>query len=212
MDDDPLLFMAKGDQLEVRDIDEGTVTAWEGFAWLGKDLDKLFFKTEGERLKGETESAEYQLLYSRAIDPNWDIQVGFKHNDNPNPTRNWGAIGFYGIAPYLFEIDTALFFDDDGRTNLRFEAEYEFMLTQRWVLSPEIEINAFGKDDAELGIGSGFSDLEVGLRLRYEFSREFAPYIGINHEALLGDTKNLTEGAGAETSETSAVVGVRFWF
>ena len=211
-EDDPLLFMFKADQLEVRDADEGTVTGWEAFAWIGKDLNKFWFKTEGERTEDETEGTEYQFLYSRAIDPNWDIQFGIKHDAYPKPTRDWGAIGFYGVAPYFFEVDSALFFNDDGQTNLRLEAEYEIMLTQKWVLSPEVEINLFGKDDDELGIGSGFSNLEAGLRLRYEITRQVAPYIGINHEQLLGDTADIAEDAGGETSESTAVAGVRFWF
>ena len=200
VEDDPLLFMLRADQLEVRDADEGTVRAWEGSAWLGKDLNKLWFKTEGERLNDEIENAEYQLLYSRAIDA------------NPKPTRDWRISGFYGLAPYFFEVDSALFFNEDGQVNLRFETEYEFVLTQKLILSPDIEVNLFSKDDTELGVASGFSDFEAGIRLRYEFTREFAPYIGINYERLLGDTADSAEAANASTSETTAVVGVRFWF
>ena len=212
VEDDPLLFMLRADQLEVRDADEGTVRAWEGSAWLGKDLNKLWFKTEGERLNGEIENAEYQLLYSRAIDANWDIQFGLKHDANPKPTRDWRISGFYSLAPYFFEVDSALFFNEDGQVNLRFETEYEFVLTQKLILSPDIEVNLFSKDDTELGVASGFSDFEAGIRLRYEFTREFAPYIGINYERLLGDTADSAEAANASTSETTAVVGVRFWF
>ena len=210
--DDPVLYMLKVDQLEARDADDGTVTAWEGDLWIGKDLNKLWIKTEGERSSEGTESAEFQLLYSRAIDANWDLQLGLRHDANPDPERNWAVLGFYGVSPYWFEIDSALFIEEDGQTNLRFAAEYEFMLTQKWVLSPEIEVNWFSEDDTELGIGSGLADIEAGLRLRYEISRKFAPYVGVNYEQLLGDTADIAEAAGEETGETQLVAGLRFWF
>lgn len=213
MEDDPVLTMFKADQLEARDSDdEGTLTAWEGHLWIGKDLNKIWLKTEGERSSEGTESAEFQLLYSRAIDANWDLQLGLRHDADPDPERNWAVIGFNGVSPYWFEIDSALFIEEDGQVNLRFEAEYEFMLTQKWVLSPEVEVNWFSEDDDELGIGSGLAEIEAGLRLRYEISREFAPYVGINYERLLGDTEDFAEAAGEDSSETQLLAGIRFWF
>lgn len=212
MEDDPVLTMLKADKFEARDTDDGTVTAWEGHLWIGKDLNKLWIKTEGERLSEGTESAEIQLLYSRAIDPNWDLQLGYRHDADPDPERNWAVIGFNGVSPYWLEIDTALFVEEDGQKSLRFEAEYEFMLTQKWVLSPEVEVNWFSEDDDDLGIGSGLADIEMGLRLRYEIRREFAPYVGVHYERLLGDTEDIADAAGEDTSETQLVAGLRFWF
>ena len=210
--DDPVLYMLKADKFEARDTDDGTVAAWEGYLWIGRDLNKLWIKSEGERDSGDTESAEFQLLYSRAIDANWDLQVGLRHDAKPDPERNWAVIGFNGISPYWFEIDTALFVEEDGQVSLRFEAEYEFMLTQKWVLSPEIEVNWFSEDDDELGIGSGLADIETGLRLRYEISREFAPYVGIHYERLLGNTEDIADAEGEDTNDTQLVAGLRFWF
>jgi len=210
--DDPLLFMLKVDELEARDGDEGTVTAWKGHFWAGKDLNKLWIKTEGERLDGDTENAEFQLLYSRAIDPNWDLQLGLRHDSKPEPTRDWIAIGFYGVAPYFFEVDSAMFVNDDGQVNLRVDVEYELMLTQKWVLAPEVKVNWFSKDDNDLDIGSGFADIEAGIRLRYEITRQVAPYVGIHYERLFGDTRDIARGEGEETSDTQAVAGIRFWF
>jgi copper resistance protein B len=212
MQDDPLLFLLKADKLETRDADEGSVTAWEGHFWAGRDLDKLWLKTEGERSDEGTESAEVQLLYSRAIDANWDLQAGLRRDTAPDPERDWFAIGFYGVAPYFFEVDSAIFFGEDDQVNLRFETEYEFMLTQKWVLSPELELNWFSEDDDELGIGAGFSQVEAGIRLRYEITRQIAPYVGINYERLLGDTRDIAKAGGADTSDTQAVAGLRFWF
>jgi copper resistance protein B len=207
-----VLSMLKFEQLEARDTDDGTVAAWEGHFWIGKDLNKLWIKTEGERSSDGTESAEIQLLYSRAIDANWDLQVGLRHDADPDPERNWAVIGFYGVSPYWFEIDSALFIEEDGQANLRFEAEYEFMLTQKWVLAPTVEVNWFSKDDDDLEIGSGLADIEAGLRLRYEITRQFAPYVGIHYERLLGDTEDIADEAGEDTSETQLVAGLRFWF
>lgn len=212
MEDDPLLTMLKVDQLELRDADEGDVTAWEGHLWIGKDLNKLWIKTEGERSSEATESAEIQLLYSRAVDSNWDLQLGLRHDARPTPNRDWFAIGFNGLAPYFFDVDSAIFIERDGQVNLRFQTEYEIMMTQKWVLSPELEINWFSEDDLALGIGAGFSDLEAGVRLRYEISRDLAPYIGVNFEKLLGDTADIAEAASLETSESQLVLGVSFWF
>ena len=211
-EDDPLLYMLKADQLEWRDGDEENVAAFEGFFWLGKDLNKLWIKSEIEATKDETESAEWQFLYSRAIDSYWDLQVGLRSDIKPEPERNWLALGFYGVAPYWFEIDSAIFVEADGQVNLRLEAEYEILFTQKWVLTPEIEINWFSEDDDDLGIGSGFSKLETGLRLRYEITRQIAPYIGIHHERLLGNTEDIADAGGKETSDTLAVAGIRFWF
>jgi copper resistance protein B len=195
MEADPLLSKIMIDHLEIREADEGNPLAWEAEAWLGKDLNKLWLKTEGELLKGETEEAELQLLYSRAISSYWDL---------PTPNRNWAAISLKGLAPYLFEVDASLFIGQSGRTAARLNAEYELLFTQRLILSPEIEMNFYGKDDPELGIESGLSDISTGLRLRYEIRREFAPYIGINWLK-----QYMTDG---DIQDTQLVIGVRAWF
>ena len=178
--DDPVLTKVMIDQLEVRSIDGPDPWLFVAQGWVGQDLDKLWLKTEVEYVDGETEEAEVQALYSRAIAPYWDLQVGWRRDVRPEPNRDWLAIGFKGLAPYWVEIDAAAFIGEGGQVGARLEAEYEWMLTQRWVLSPEVEVNLHSKNDEETGTGSGLSDLELGLRLRYEIRREFAPYIGVN--------------------------------
>lgn len=212
MEDDPLLFKLMVDQLEWRDAEGGNPLVWDADAWLGHDLNKLWFKTEGERVKGKTETAELQALYSRALDPYWDFQVGLRHDFKPELNRDWLALGFKGLAPYWFEVDASLFAGGNGQIAGRLQAEYELMLTQRWVLSPEVELNAYGKDDEDTGVGSGISDLELGLRLRYEIRRELAPYIGINWEKKFGNTADFAEEEGAATDDLQFVVGIRSWF
>lgn len=211
-EDDPLLYLFKADQLELRDGDEETGRVFEGFFWVGKDLNKLWVKAEIEADEDETESAEWQLLYSRAIDANWDLQVGFRADVEPEPERNWLVLGLHGVAPYWFEVDTAIYIEEDEQVNLRLEAEYEMMLTQQWVLAPEIELNWYSEDDDELALAAGLADVEAGIRLRYEITRHFAPYVGVNYESLLGDTRDLARDADEETSDTQLVAGLRFWF
>ena len=204
------------DELEARDADEGTVTAWEASAWYGRDLNKLYLSTEGERLMGgdgETEGFETRVAWSRAFTPFWDWQLGARRDWQPDdPNRDWASFGVQGLAPYLFETDVNLFVGEDGLTNLRLEAEYELLFTQKLILAPTLEANLYGREDGELGVGEGLTDIEAGLRLRYEIRREFAPYIGVHWEREFGDTASKTRAAGGEVSETTLVAGVRLWF
>ena len=210
--DDPLLLTVILDQLEMRDVGGDNALSWDGQGWLGRDLRKIWLKTDGERTAGNTEEAELQFLYSKAVARYWDIQVGIRHDFEPSPSRSWAAIGFKGLAPYFFDIDAAAFIGEAGRTALRFEAEYELLLTQRLILTPDIEINLYGQNDPDVGIGSGLSEIEAGLRLRYEIRREFAPYVGVNWSRMFGSTADFAKIAGRDTSEAQLVIGLRTWF
>jgi len=210
--DDPLLTMVIVDELEYRDADDGSLQAWNAQGWIGKDLRKLWIKTEGERSGGSTEDAELQFLYSKSIARYWDFQLGLRQDFQPAPNRTWAVIGFQGLAPYFFEIDTALFIGNSGRTAFRLGAEYDLLFTQRLILRPDIEVNIYGKDDPEIGIGSGLSNLEAGLRLRYEIRREFAPYIGVNWSKLYGGTADFAAAAGQGSSDLQLTIGLRAWF
>lgn len=204
------------DELEARDADEGTVTAWEASAWYGRDLNKLYLSTEGERLMdggGDTEGFETRVAWSRAFAPFWDWQLGARRDWQPDdPNRDWASVGIQGLAPYRFETDVNLFVGEEGLANLRLEAEYELLFTQKLILVPAVEANLYGREDDELGVGEGLTDIEAGLRLRYEIRREFAPYVGVNWERQFGDTAAKTRAAGGEVSETTLVAGVRLWF
>ncbi len=213
MEDDPLLAKVMINQLETRLTDfSDPVAVVDTQAWLGKDLNKLWLKTKIEFDGEGVEEAELQTLYSRAIAPYWDIQMGWRTDIRPEPNRNWAVIGFQGLAPYWFEIEANVFIGDDGRTAARLEAEYELLLTQRLILTPEFEVNVHGKDDAATGTGAGISDLELGLRLRYEIRREFAPYIGVNWVKKFGQTARFAREDGTGTNEAQFVAGVRIWF
>ncbi|MEO7916147.1 MAG: copper resistance protein B [Dokdonella sp.] len=181
-------------------------------AWYGGDIDKLWFKAEAERSEGSLEDARLELLWNRAIAAYWSGQVGIRHDKGVGPSRNWAAFGVQGLAPYWFEVEATAYVGESGRTALRLEAEYELLLTQRLVLQPDVEVNFYGKDDPARGIGSGLSNVEVALRLRYEFTRKFAPYVGVTWSRSFGSTADFArvEGGGAE--DTQLVAGVRLWF
>jgi len=210
--DDPLLTKVMVGQFELRNTEGSDPVVLEAQGWVGKDLNKLWVKVDVENVSGKTDEAELQFLYSKAIAPYWDVQVGWRHDKMPTPNRDWFAVGFQGLAPYFFEIDAAAFIGNNGQTALRLEAEYEIMLTQKLILTPEVEINAYSKDDEATGVGSGLSDIELGLRLRYEIRREFAPYIGVNWNKTYGDTANFSRDEGEDVSDTQFVVGIRAWF
>jgi copper resistance protein B len=210
--DDPMLVGYFVDQFELRDADGQSPFVMDAQAWIGQDLNKLWFKSELERVDGETEEAELQALYSKGISTYWDFQIGVRRDFKPIPTRNWAVLGFQGLAPYFFEIDTALFIGEEGRSALRLEAEYEILFTQKLILSPEVSVNFYGKDDLEIGIGKGLSDTEFGARLRYEIRREFAPYIGINNVKKYGRTKDIAQSTMSDTVETQVSVGIKAWY
>jgi len=212
MDDDPILFMGKIDKLEYRFTDGDNPVVWDADVWLGKDLNKLWFKTEGEITAGTTESAWAELLYSRAIAPYWDLQAGWRHDFRPETSRDWLAVGVKGLAPYWFDVDATAYARSDGTLAARLNVEYEFLFTQKLILSPELEANVFSKDDKQRGIGSGLSDLELSLRLRYEIRREFAPYIGVNWEKAFGNTADTIRDEGGSSGNLQFVVGIRAWF
>ena len=210
--DDPILTKVMINQLEVRSTDGPDPRVLEVQAWIGQDLNKLWLKADVEYVDGSTEEAEIQALYSRAIAPYWDFQVGWRHDSRPKPNRDWLAIGFEGLAPYWFEIDAAAFIGESGQVGARLEAEYEVLFTQRWVLLPELKVNLHTKNDEVTGTGSGLSDTEVGLRLRYEIRREFAPYIGVNWVKKYGNTADFARDEGEDTDDVQFVAGVRAWF
>lgn len=186
---------------------------WEGEAWYGGDIDRLTLKSEGETAFGEgIETGEAQALYSRAIGPYFNAQAGVRQDFGRGPDRSYATIGFEGLAPYWFEVEGALFLSNKGDLLARLEASYDQRVTQRLILQPRIEANVAAQDVPEGGIGSGLSDVELGLRLRYEIVKEFAPYVGVEWARKLGDTARFARAAGEDARRVGFVVGVKAWF
>lgn len=210
-EDDPMLTKIMLDQFEY-DLKSNNTASWDAQAWSGYDLNKFWLKTEGEYIGSNVQEAELQALYSRAILPYWDVQLGFRKDIKPSPSREWAVIGIQGLAPYFFDLDVTFFIDKEGGTAFRLNGEYEILITQRLILTPEIEINLYGKNDPEKGIGSGLADLSTELRLAYRITREFSPYIGINWIKKMGDTADYATEEGEEVRETQFVIGIKAWF
>jgi len=202
------------DRLEYQTNEGDGLLQWDAQGWVGGDYNKLWVKTEGAYLfeENRVEEAEIQTLYSRAISPYWDLQVGARHDFAPGPSRTFGVIGIQGLAPHWFEIDAALFVSEHGDLEARVEAEYDFLITQRLVAQPRAELNFAFQDIAERGIGSGLSTAELGVRIRYEFEREVAPYVGISWSRAVGATANFARQEGENISSLSFVAGLRLWF
>ena len=204
------LLVDRLERVHARDGDNAT--AYEMQGWYGRDYNRLVIKAEGDVDKGKLQEARTELLWGHAIATFWDTQLGVRYDSGEGPGRGWLAFGVQGVAPYWFEVDAAAYVGDKGRTALRLGAEYELLLTQKLVLQPRIELNLYGKSDVERGIGSGLSEAESGLRLRYEFTRQFAPYIGVERVSKFGQTADLARDEGEKSAETRWVAGVRFWF
>ena len=198
-------------ELQVREGRDGY--RWDGEGWFGGDIDRLVIKSEGSGSFGEgPDDAEVQALYSRAIGPYFNLQAGLRHDITPNPSRTYATVGFEGLAPYWFEVEGALFLSDKGDVLGRLEGYYDQRMTQRLILQPRAELNLAAQDVPENGIGAGLSDIELGLRLRYEIAREFAPYVGVSWDRKLGDTAEFARASGEDPSSTSIVLGIRAWF
>ena len=186
---------------------------WDAEGWYGGDINRVMVKSEGEGDFGEAiESVETQLLYSRAVDAYFNLQAGLRQDLGHGPDRTYATIGFGGLAPYWFEVEGALFVSNKGDVSARIEGYYDQRVTQQLVLQPMAEFNVAAQDVPERGVGAGLSDMELGLRLRYEIVREFAPYVGVEWARKFGDTARFARLGGEDVSSVSLVMGLRAWF
>lgn len=211
MADNEIHYMVLFDQLEYLRTRDGDGMAWDAQAWVGRDYSKIWFKTEGERINGQTDG-RVEVLGSRAVAAFWDAQMGIRHDFGQSPSRQWLAFGIQGIAPYWFDVEAFGYLGPSGRTAARVKADYTVRLSQVVFVTPELEANFYGKSDRERNIGSGLSDVQFGLRLRYEIRREIAPYVGISWGRKFGQTAEFARAAGDSRSERQIVAGVRVWF
>lgn len=210
MDDAPWIAVLHADQLERRD--DGAL-AWNLRASLGRNFDKLLLRSEGERIDGDTEHADAELFWSHATGPWWDRVLGVRHDTGGHgPSRTWAALGVQGLAPYMFELEATAYVGESGRLAARFEGEYELLLSNRLILQPKLEADLYSRDDPANAIGSGLSEAEFGLRLRYEFSPRFAPYVGHVWSRKFGRTARFAEDEGFEADDRAWVAGIRIWF
>lgn len=212
MDDNAPQRMLLLDQLEAVHGRAANGQSWEAQGWYGGDINRLWIRTEGERSAGKLEEADVEALWSRTVSTYWNTQLGVRQDFGTGPNRTWAAVGVQGLAPYWFETEATFYVGAGGRTAARLRAEYELLLTQRLILQPELEVNAYGKGDRRQGVGSGLSDASFGLRLRYEIRREFAPYIGIRFVDRFGRAADMARSEGQPVFDRQVVAGIRAWF
>ncbi len=213
MDDQATRGMLLFDRLERRSGDDGEpATAWEADAWWGGDIDKLWLRGEGELTPRGTQDGRAELLWSHAFASFWDWRLGVRDDIGQDHGRQWAALGVQGLAPYWFDLDATFYVGSQGRTAARLEASYDLRFTQKLVLTPDLELNLYGKADPLRQQRAGLSDAALGLRLRYEFSRRFAPYLGVNWGYRQGGTSWPFMRRDEPVHQLNWLAGVRFWF
>lgn len=192
---------------------------WDGEAWVGTDMNKLWFKSEGFYNKhgqghGKIEDGIHEVLYDRPIPflRYFDWQAGFRYDGDSSPPRYWGAFGIEGLAPEFFDLEATLYVRDAGHFAARIVSFYDVYLTNRLIAQPEIEMNFYSKKDPSRAVGTGLSELDTGLRLRYEITRKFAPYIGFAYTQQVGETGGFVRKEGDIVYDPRVVFGFRLWY
>ena len=199
------------DKLEWQDVNAGGRLNWSASGWIGGDVDRLWIRTEGNRHDGKTDDAELQLLWGHAISPWWDVVGGIRQTFKPGPSQTWAAVGMQGLALYNFEAEATMFVGPGGQAAARVAGTYDLLITNRLILQPSVEVNFYAKDDPQRGIGSGLSNSSLGLRLRYEIKRQFAPYFGVTWDRFYGSTADFARRSGQDLKDFRWVAGVRLW-
>ncbi|MEO8223948.1 MAG: copper resistance protein B [Gammaproteobacteria bacterium] len=212
MDDDPLVGMILVDELEVQNTSPDKAVAWNVVAWLGHDTGRLLFRSEGKVAKGDVDDSRAELLWLKPIAAWWDLVGGLRQDAGTGPGRTYGLIGLQGLTPYRFHVESDLFGGERGQVGMRLESSYAVLVTNRLILTPRAELQAFRKDDDTSRVGRGLSQLDLGLRLRYEIRREFAPYVGLEWSRKFGDTAGLAREADERVHDARVLAGLRFWF
>ncbi len=190
---------------------------YEITTWYGGDYRRVWVEIEGEHNTKNNEGSveKLDILYGKLITAFWDIRGGVGYTGTYGDIakdRTMLVLGLKGLAPYWFEVDTNIRLTNKGEVYGDFEAEYDLLFTQRLILQPRIDTTFSFSEIPEIGIGSGINNIEISFRLRYEFKREFAPYVGFSYTKLFGKTKDYAEQAGEDTSYFSTFIGLRMWF
>ena len=200
------------DRLEVLSADGDSHGALEGGFWFGNTYDRFVIKTEGEIEDGQIEASETKFLWRHAISAFWDLDAGVRIDSGVGSDNSWLTLGLSGLMPYWIETDVALQLREDGLVGLSGEFEYDLHFSNRLIAEPGLAFNIYSEDNQQQGLGSGLNDLTLGVRLRYEITRQFAPYIGVEWKGRFGEGKRLARAANQDTHQTSVVAGLRFWF
>ena len=212
--DNQIFYHILLDQFEARTNGPDNELRWDGEAWAGTDMNRLWLKSEGFADNSGVSDGDHEALYDRPI-PHmryFDAQAGVRADLDSGPKRAWAAVGIEGLAPYFFQFAPTFYIRDGGNVAGRLVGSYDLLLTQRWIVQPEAELNFYNKDDPARQIGSGLSDLDTGVRLRYEISRKFGPYVGFAYNGKYGNTARYAQQARETTSDPRFVFGLRLWY
>jgi len=209
--DEHPFYALLGDRLEYNE--QANAGVFDLQAWYGTTFDRLVIKTEGDFSEGSIEENQTDILWGHAVSAYWDTQAGVRLDYNKEgENRQWLAFGLQGLAPYWFELDMTAYVGERGSTAFTLEAEYELLLTQKLIIQPRAEITLYGKNDKQNELGSGLSSSAIGFRVRYEFTRQFAPYIGVEWSNKFGNTADYATSSGQSSNNTAFVTGIKFWF
>lgn len=198
------------EQFEARMGASPNAFRWHGQAWIGTDVHKLWLRSEGAVLgNGTIEDGRQELLYTRAISTYFDLQAGWRIDLDSGTTRNWAALGVRGLLPWFIETEATVYASDAGHYAARVAVSHDIRLTRQLVLQPQAEANLYSKADPGRHLGAGLSGVDAGLRLRYEWTPQFAPYVGVVYGARIGQSARM---ADEPATQIRFVFGVRTWF
>ena len=216
-----MLFFFLWDQLEYRidGKDAPDQLGWEANVWFGGDFNRLVIKPEGEAVleDGRSVESETDVMYSRLVAPFWSLQAGAQYanewQQGADYSDSWSAaLAIQGLAPGKFEVDATGYVSEDGDFTSQLELEYDWRITQRFVAQPRAELTVAFQDIAERNVGAGLSEVVTGLRFRYEFMRELAPYLGVRYAARVFESADRSRSAGIDPTRFFVVGGLRAAF
>jgi copper resistance protein B len=211
IDDQHVWFHALANQLEGR-FGRENAFQWDAEAWAGTDTNRLWLKSEGLLQDGQVAKGRHEILYDRPLSRFFNAQIGFRADADARPGRGWAAFGIEGLAPLFFHVSATGYASSRGHLAARLEGSYDLLLTQKLILQPQMELNFHAKPDPARRLGAGLTELDTGLRLRYEITRKIAPYIGVTYEQAFGGTAAYARLAGEKTSQLQFALGLRLWY
>jgi copper resistance protein B len=198
------------EEADITRFDGKWVANWEAQGWIGSDMHKFWWRTEGETKGPRLEQSEFHALYSRNVATFFDAQVGLRHDIAPD-ARTYAVVGVQGLAPLFFETEAHAFFGFDGDVLLRLRQSFDLRMTNRLVVQPLFETDIYLTREPERLIAPGPAIIEVGVLTRYEVTRRVAPYVAVMFERRLGESSRLARAAGENPGGWSLRTGVRFW-
>ncbi|MCX7362638.1 MAG: copper resistance protein B [Alphaproteobacteria bacterium] len=218
--DDGAIFWRFDGLVERRFHDLTPTVEWKAKGWIGDDYNKLRLESSGViadngQIDGEggTKGVDSRFYYSRLISDFWDAKLGIQATVFGHGLSRTGFVaGFEGLAPFGFHVDAVAGVNQTGIATLKLDIDYDILLSQKLIATPFVEAMVASGDDRAIDLGSGLSRFEIGARLRYEFAKEFAPFIGVSFEQFTGPTASYVAAGNEPTSKLRAIAGIKIWF